>query len=110
MDMGAYGLCETCHEPVEPERLVADPLLRFCISHLSAEQQEALQQDIELAVRIQTSLLPSRHLRSGGWEACYHYEAAGPVGGDYCDLIAPASGGMLFMIGDVSGKGVAYRC
>lgn len=25
---GTFGLCETCHDPVEPERLLANPLLR----------------------------------------------------------------------------------
>jgi sigma-B regulation protein RsbU (phosphoserine phosphatase) len=24
MDLGTYGLCEVCHEPVETERLMAD--------------------------------------------------------------------------------------
>jgi len=85
---------------------MADPLIRFCLAHLTAEQQEVLQEDLDLAVRIQDTLLPSRHLRSGGWEACYHYEPAGPVSGDYCDLIA-TGGGLFFVTGDVSGKGVA---
>ncbi|HUO29442.1 MAG TPA: TraR/DksA C4-type zinc finger protein, partial [Bryobacteraceae bacterium] len=42
MDDGTYGLCEACHDPVEPERLMADPLMRFCLAHLTARQQEAL--------------------------------------------------------------------
>ncbi len=25
MDKGRYGLCESCHEPIEEERLVVDP-------------------------------------------------------------------------------------
>ena len=107
MDHGSYGLCEVCHEPIEPERLIADPLLRFCLGHLTEEQQRALEQDIELAGRIQATLLPSRSLSAGGWEACYHYEPAGAVSGDYCDLIASDSGGLFFLTGDVSGKGVA---
>jgi phosphoserine phosphatase RsbU/P len=107
MDQGTYGLCEFCHEPVEAARLMADPLTRFCIDHLNAQQQEALQQDLDLAVRIQASLLPRRNLRADGWEACYHYEPAGPVSGDYCDLVASDSGGLFFITGDVSGKGVA---
>lgn len=107
MELGTYGICESCHEPIERERLLADPLLRFCLPHLTPAQQEALQQDLELAVRIQASLLPGAHLRTGGWEAGYHYEAAGPVSGDYCDLVAADSGGLFFITGDVSGKGVA---
>jgi phosphoserine phosphatase RsbU/P len=107
MDDGSYGLCDACHEPIEPERLVADPLLRFCLGHLTAQQQSALEQDLDLAERIQATLLPGRHLRAGGWEAYYHYEPAGPASGDYCDLIASAAGGLFFLTGDVSGKGVA---
>jgi sigma-B regulation protein RsbU (phosphoserine phosphatase) len=36
----------------------------------------------------------------------YHYQPAGMVSGDYCDLFE-TDGGLLFMLGDVSGKGVA---
>ncbi|MGB2990394.1 MAG: PP2C family protein-serine/threonine phosphatase, partial [Candidatus Zixiibacteriota bacterium] len=44
-----------------------------------------------------------------GWEAYYHYEPAGPVSGDYCDLVSPETdtGDLFFLLGDVSGHGVA---
>ena len=32
MDRGAYGLCETCGEPISPERLEARPSARHCIT------------------------------------------------------------------------------
>ena len=107
MDDGSFGLCETCHEPIEKERLAADPLVRFCLDHLTAPQQRALEQDLELAGRIQTALLPRNELEHGGWKATYHYQPAGPVSGDYCDLIPAEDGSLFFMLGDVSGKGVA---
>ena len=34
LDSGAYGLCESCHEPIEKERLEVDPLCRVCLDHL----------------------------------------------------------------------------
>jgi phosphoserine phosphatase RsbU/P len=109
MDRGAFGLCEGCHEPIEPDRLLADPLLCYCVDHLNAAQMSALQQDLELASRIQAGLLPQRDFRSKYWEACYHYEPAGAVSGDYCELLPPdqASGRLFFAVGDVSGKGVS---
>jgi len=107
VDDGTYGLCEACHAPVEPERLMADPLMRFCLAHLTAGQQAALEQDLEMAMRIQASLLPNRTLDAGVWQACFHYQPLGPVSGDYCDWIAAPDGGLLFITGDVSGKGVA---
>ncbi len=109
IDRGSYGLCEFCHESIEAERLLSDPLVRYCLDHLTADQQRALEQDLGLAARIQSGLLPKQNLTFGGWEAYYHYEAVGPVSGDYCDLVISedGKGGLFFLLGDVSGKGVA---
>jgi phosphoserine phosphatase RsbU/P len=106
MDEGTYGICETCHEPVERERLLSDPLLRVCLDHLSPEEQRALESDLALAARIQKGLLPPSELSAAGWQVRYHYEPAGLVSGDYCDVLE-SDGGLLFLLGDVSGKGVA---
>jgi sigma-B regulation protein RsbU (phosphoserine phosphatase) len=107
MEMGTYGLCDLCHEPVETERLIADPLTRLCIDHLSSREQRALEDDLALAARIQTGLLPQPSQSIDGWEIAYHYQPAGIVSGDYCDLIRSDDKGLLFVLGDVSGKGVA---
>jgi sigma-B regulation protein RsbU (phosphoserine phosphatase) len=109
LDKGTYGLCEVCHDPVEKERLLADPLMRFCLDHLTAPQRRALEQDLELASQIQNQLLPDKNLRSQGWEICSYYLPRGPVSGDYCDVLgAPVENGELFLLlGDISGKGVA---
>ena len=106
MDNGTYGICETCHDPVEKERLLSDPLVRFCLDHLTREEQRALESDLELAARIQKGLLPPPEQSAAGWQVRYHYEPVGPVSGDYCDVLE-SDGGLLFLFGDVSGKGVA---
>jgi len=103
-----FGRCEVCHDPIEPERLIADPLIRTCIDHLTSSERRALEQDLDLAARIQAGLLPRRWVTVPNWEVAYHFEPAGPVGGDYCDVITPERGdGTFFLLGDVSGKGVA---
>jgi sigma-B regulation protein RsbU (phosphoserine phosphatase) len=107
MDIGSFGLCETCRDPIEPDRLAADPLLRFCLDHLTTREQRALEQDLELAARIQRELLPKRDRRLDGWEIAYLYRPAGPVSGDYCDLIDGAGGDLYFVVADVAGKGIA---
>ncbi|HEX8139514.1 MAG TPA: SpoIIE family protein phosphatase [Pyrinomonadaceae bacterium] len=111
MDEGRYGLCEVCHDPVEADRLIADPLVRFCLGHLTASQQRALEEDLELAAHIQRGLLPKKETLFDGWEIAYHYEPAGPVSGDYCDVVCAEgcadAGDLYFILGDVSGKGVA---
>ncbi|MGO9271321.1 MAG: SpoIIE family protein phosphatase [Terriglobia bacterium] len=109
MENGTYGICEVCHDTVEPERLIADPLMRYCLDHLSREQQRALEQDLQLAAQMQRDLLPQQGLKHHGWEIAYHYQPLGPVSGDYCDVITRSTngGGLFFVLGDASGKGVA---
>ena len=106
MTQGSYGVCEECHDPIEQDRLLADPLVRYCLDHLSPSEQAVLQRDLDLASQVQRNLLPQENLRAGGWETSYHYAPVGPVSGDYCDLI-PSDGQLFFVLGDVSGKGVA---
>src|SRR3989440_892110 len=106
IDQGTFGLCETCHDSVEPERLLADPLVRFCLDHLTSAEQRALESDLSLAARIQRALLPKPGLAPAGWDVRFHYQPANMVSGDYCDLLE-TSDGLLFMLGDVAGKGVA---
>jgi sigma-B regulation protein RsbU (phosphoserine phosphatase) len=106
MDKGTYGFCETCHDPVEQDRLLADPLVRYCLDHLTERERAALQRDLDLASAVQRNLLPRGGLCAGCWETSYHYAPLGPVSGDYCDLI-PSDGQLFFVLGDVSGKGVA---
>jgi len=103
---GTYGICQECHESIEADRLLCDPLVRFCLDHLSPEEQRALEKDLTLAAGIQRALLPRADWSIDGWEAHYHYQPASLVSGDYCDLIE-SDGGFLFLLGDVAGKGVA---
>jgi sigma-B regulation protein RsbU (phosphoserine phosphatase) len=109
METGTYGLCDACHESVEEDRLLADPLVRLCLDHLNADQRRALEQDLELAGQLQRGLLPETNLRFGGWTVSYHYRPLGLVSGDYCDLVARENGStdLFFALGDVAGKGVA---
>ena len=101
-----YGVCEECHDTIETDRLLADPLIRYCLDHLTAAGRAALQRDLDLASQLQRRLLPPLGLRSDRWETSYHYAPAGPVSGDYCDLVL-SDGQLFFILGDVSGKGVS---
>ena len=109
MDNGTYGICVICNGSIEPERLKVDPLITVCLDDLSSEEQRVLEQDLNLAAKIQRGLLPKNDLVTAGWTTSYSYIPAGPVSGDYCDIIEFKDGteSLLFLLGDVSGKGVA---
>ncbi len=104
---GSFGICEVCHDPIEPERLVFDPMITVCLDHLNNEQQRALEQDLELARRVQHGLLPMNNISVDGWQFSYRYHPAGVVSGDFCDFIQGDDGSFFFVIGDVSGKGIS---
>jgi sigma-B regulation protein RsbU (phosphoserine phosphatase) len=107
IDHGSFGVCEICLGTVEDERLRENPLARVCLDCLTPKQQRALEYDLELAAQIQKGLLPPSDLAVQGWDISYHYQPAGVVSGDYCDVIHGNDGDLYFVMADVSGKGVA---
>jgi sigma-B regulation protein RsbU (phosphoserine phosphatase) len=107
IEEGTFGICEHCHDSVDQQQLMTNPLARFCLECLPPEQQRLLERDLELAAQIQARLLPKRDLRVDGWQVAYHYRPFGIVSGDYCDLIPGPDETLYFLLGDVSGKGVA---
>jgi phosphoserine phosphatase RsbU/P len=102
-----YGVCQVCHDLIGQAAMSVDPLAKTCLSCFTPEQLAELEQDLDRAWLIQGELLPKQNLKFNGWEVSYQYEPAGPVSGDYCDLVSLDNGDLYFLIGDVSGKGVA---
>ena len=78
MAKGIYGLCLECHESVEEDRLLANPLVRCSHDHLTQSERAALQRDLDLASQVQRNLLPQNGLRVGGWETSYHFAPSAP--------------------------------
>lgn len=66
--------------------------------------KERLERDMEIAERIQTTILP-KNLEVDGLEIAARMVAADEVGGDYYDVL-PASDGAWIGIGDVAGHGL----
>src|ERR1700692_828768 len=62
LDQGTFGLCETCHSSIEAERLLADPLVRFCLDHLTSAEQRALEGGVSLVATLHAPLLPTQSL------------------------------------------------
>ncbi len=108
LDCGTFHRCTVCDEDIQLDRFVADPLARCCWEHQTPDEASRLERDLALARSIQLGLLPAPGRSIDGWQFSYRYEAAGDVGGDFCDVIPLASEGTaLVLVGDVSGKGIA---
>lgn len=70
-------------------------------------EQARLRSEMDLARRVQTALLPRVLPEIAGLEIYAASRPALQVGGDFFDVIKQPNHPFIFMIGDVSGKGVS---
>ncbi|MCI5777743.1 MAG: PP2C family protein-serine/threonine phosphatase [Bacteroidales bacterium] len=77
--------------------------------HARLLKQERLRQELALASRIQSSLIPNSEQlhQSRSTKALSYYHPHDEVGGDYFDVLPLDSHNVGFCIADVSGKGIA---
>lgn len=83
--------------------------LVFAVYQYSVENgqlQAALQQEFHNARAVQQVLIPEAIPHVPGFALDSIYQPAGEVGGDFFQILATPSGGVLAIIGDVSGKGM----
>jgi sigma-B regulation protein RsbU (phosphoserine phosphatase) len=73
-------------------------------SRIALAKQERLEREMEIAMRIQTSMLP-RSFEVLGLEIAARMIPASEVGGDYYDIL-PVENGCWIGIGDVAGHGL----
>lgn len=69
--------------------------------------RERLQRDMELAVEVQSMLIPRRLPKTGAVEVGATYLPNENIGGDYFDFIKLGAHEYLWCIADASGKGVS---
>jgi hypothetical protein len=83
--------------------LFAVVLLRFARTR---SEEERYKTELEAARIVQQVLVPSEIPTVPGFAVENVYKPAGQVGGDFSQIIPIANGGVLIVIGDVSGKGM----
>jgi serine phosphatase RsbU (regulator of sigma subunit) len=82
------------------------------VAQLVAEQQaetlkrERLEQELSVARRIQSAMLPRELPQLSDWHMAAHYQPARAVGGDFYDFITFDDGRLGIFIGDVTDKGI----
>jgi RNA polymerase-binding transcription factor DksA len=101
------GLCEVCHDYVEPSRLEMDYTACVCIDHLADEERRRLESDLELSQKVQQALLPQQVPDIPGLELAAFSQPARIVGGDYFDFLRFRDNTHGLVIADVVDKGMA---
>ena len=69
-------------------------------------QRERLEQELEVARRIQQASLPKEMPQLEEWQIAPYYKPAREVGGDFYDFLDLADGRLGVVVGDATGKGV----
>ncbi len=101
------GLCEVCHEYIEPEQLVMDYTRSVCLEHLSPDERGRLELELELSTKVQQALLPQQVPEIPELEIAAFSRPAEIVGGDYFDFFRFWDGAQGLVIGDVAGHGMS---
>jgi serine phosphatase RsbU (regulator of sigma subunit)/anti-sigma regulatory factor (Ser/Thr protein kinase) len=79
---------------------------RLRLAQREALERERLAGEMDIASRIQRSLLPSGRFVSGDFVMVGAHRPAAEVGGDYYDFLTRSDGRVALVVADVAGKGV----
>ena len=71
-----------------------------------AVEKGRLEKELQMAARVQASLMPKTLPELPGWDFAAFWKPAREVAGDYYDLIIEQSGSLGLVIGDVTDKGM----
>jgi sigma-B regulation protein RsbU (phosphoserine phosphatase) len=93
------GACDFIQKPWENQRLIA-------AIRKQADSGRRRKSELEIAAAVQQKLFPGDPPRLATLECAAQCLAAREVGGDYYDFLAAGDGREVFLLADVSGKGV----
>jgi len=71
-----------------------------------ARERERIEQELQVARRIQQELLPETIPDPDGWQLAAYYGPAREVGGDFYDFIELPDGRLGLIVGDATGHGI----
>jgi serine phosphatase RsbU (regulator of sigma subunit)/predicted ester cyclase len=86
------------------EALVRNLTWRFRAAE--ARERERIEQELQVARRIQQELLPEATPELDGWRIAAYYGPAREVGGDFYDFLELEDGRLGLVVGDATGHGM----
>jgi phosphoserine phosphatase RsbU/P len=101
------GLCEVCHDYVDPSLLEMDYTACVCLEHYSAREREQLEMELEFLQTVQLALLPQQPPEIPELKLAAFSRPAQIVGGDYFDFLRFKDGAHGLVIADAMGHGVS---
>jgi serine phosphatase RsbU (regulator of sigma subunit) len=89
--------------------VVSQAAVAVCYARLHEDRlrRQVLERDLQLARRVQHSLLPADPPNCPPYQFFAYYQTALEVGGDYYDFVELPNGRLAIVVADVAGKGVS---
>ena len=103
----SIGMCTICQDYVDPNLLEMDYTTHLCIDHLSTEEIQYLQSELDLAQVVHKALMPQKTPDVPGMDFAAYSRPAQIIGGDLFDFFTFQGGAQGFAIADVAGHGVS---
>jgi sigma-B regulation protein RsbU (phosphoserine phosphatase) len=101
------GVCEVCHDYVDPRLLEMDYTTCVCLDHFSARERQQLEMELEFLQTVQKALLPQQPPEIPELNLAAFSRPAQIVGGDYFDFLRFKDGAHGLVIADAMGHGVS---
>lgn len=107
VEENTLGLCEVCHDTVDPSLLEMDYTACVCLEHLSERERVQLETELEFLQSVQKALLPQQPPEIPELSLAAFSRPAQIVGGDYFDFLRFQDGAHALAIADAMGHGVS---
>ncbi len=104
--LGAEDYLPKPFDPILLKARVLSCLEKKRLRDLEILYTKSLEREMDIAREIQKDFLPSELPRHDKWQIDVYFKAAHEVAGDYYDAFLLPDGNLLFVVGDVCGKGV----
>lgn len=106
IQLGAEDYLPKPFEPTLLHARVTSSLEKKRLRDLEQQYLQSLERELEIGRQIQLGFLPIALPDVDGWEIAAYFKAAREVSGDFYDAFLLPGGELVFLVGDVCGKGV----
>jgi sigma-B regulation protein RsbU (phosphoserine phosphatase) len=106
IQLGAEDYLPKPFEPTLLHARISSSLEKKRLHDLEQLYLKGLERELDIARDIQKGFLPDELPRLKGWDINAYFKAAREVAGDFYDAFLLPGGNLVFVVGDVCGKGV----
>jgi serine phosphatase RsbU (regulator of sigma subunit) len=106
IELGAEDYLPKPFDPAILHARVSSSLEKKRLRDIEKLYFKSLERELEIGREIQSGFLPEKLPQIDGWEIASYFKSAKEVAGDFYDAFQLANSTLVFLVGDVCGKGV----